>query len=55
MELGKKGEGIKQTNKKPLTDTGNSMLITRGKGRGGEVQEGEEGINGDRMRHDFGW
>lgn len=38
-----------------LIDTGNNVVLTRGKGgaRGGE--EGKRGINGDRKILDFGW
>ena len=31
------------------------MVITRRKGRWGEVEEGKGGINGDGRRLDFGW
>ena len=36
-------------------DTDNSMVITRGKGRWGEVKEGKRKINGDGKRFDLGW
>ena len=55
--LGEKGKGIKQKTKqnKTLTDTDNSMLITRRKGGWREVEEGKGGIDGDRMGLNFGW
>ena len=31
----------------PLIDTDNNILITRGKGSWGHVEEGKEGINGN--------
>ena len=41
--------------KKNLTDTDNSMVVTRGK-RGGRVVKGKRGeIYGDEKRFDFGW
>ena len=39
---------------KNLIDTDNSMVITRGKGGWGEVEEGKEGINGDEKRLGLG-
>ena len=45
----KKNKGIK---KKKLTDTDNSMVITRGKG---EVEEGKGRISNDGRRLDLGW
>lgn len=36
-------------------DTGNSMMIIRGKGGWRQVEEGNGGINVDRRRLDFGW
>ena len=49
----KKGEGMKQ--KQKLIDTGNSMVITRGEGEWGQVEEGKGEINGDRRRLDCEW
>ena len=43
------------TNKQKCTDTGNSMVVTGGKGRCGEVEEGKGGqTHGDRRGLDFG-
>ena len=36
-------------------DTDNSMGIIRPKGGWGQVEEGKQGINGDRRRLGFGW
>ena len=36
-------------------NTDNSMGITRGQGRVGEVVEGKVGVNGDGRRLDLGW
>ena len=41
--------------KKTLTDTENSMVITRGKGGREEAEEGRGGINGGGRRLDLGW
>ena len=38
-----------------LIDTENSMVISRGKGQWGKVEEGKGGINGDERRLDFEW
>ena len=58
MGLSDKGEGHKQKNPKQKTtliDTNNSIVITRGKGGVGKVEEDIEGINGDGNRLDLGW
>ena len=51
--LGEKREGLSIKRTSELTDTGNSMELTRGKVCG-EVEDGEMGINGDR-RLELGW
>ena len=50
--LGEKDEGIKQ---KKLIDTDHSMVITKGNGRWGEIEEGTAGINGDGRNLDLWW
>ena len=46
-------EQTRERNKQKLTDTDNSMVVTRGKGRG--IVKGKEGqIHSDR-RFDFGY
>ena len=40
---------------KNLIDTDNSMVITRGEGEWGQVEEGKGEINGDRRRLDCEW
>lgn len=41
--------------KKKKADTSNSMMIARGKGRWGEVEENKRKQNGGRKRGDLGW
>ena len=50
MFLYEKGEGIKERN----LDTDSSMVITRGKGVGGD-STGFGGVSGNGGRLDFGW
>ena len=51
----KKVKGLSKKKKKPLIDTDNSVVITRGKGGWREVEESKEGINGDGRRLGLGW
>ena len=46
------GKGQNKRTSKNLTDTDNSMGMTRGEGWLEEVEEGKGGINGDGKRHD---
>ena len=46
----------RQTNKPKLIDTDNSLVVTTGKGVGGEIDKNKGGqIYSDRRRFDFGW
>ena len=53
--LVEKREAIKQEKKNHFLATNNSMVVIRGKGEQGEVEESEGRIHGDRGRLDFGW
>lgn len=60
VEEGWGAEKVKRLSKgkKNLIDTGNSIVITRGKGPPGgkgELEEGKEGRNGNGRRLDLGW
>ena len=44
-----------KTNKQKLTDTHNSVVVTRGKGSQGVVKVKGGQIYGDGRRFDFGW
>ena len=52
--LGEKDKGIKQKEKKILIAI-DSMMIPRGKGELGKVEEGTRGTNGDVRRLDQWW
>ena len=57
-KLGKKGEGIKMEEKRTHSYRQTTVLplvITRGKGGWGQVEECKGEINGDRSRLDLGW
>ena len=45
--LSETDKGVKQKKKKYLIDTDNSMVITRGKGGWGQIEEGKGRVNGD--------
>ena len=40
---------------KNLIDTDNSMVITRGEGEWGQVEEGKGSVDGDGRRLNFRW
>ena len=42
-------------NNKKLTGIDYSMVMTRGEGGWGDVEDGKGGINGDGRRLDLGW
>ena len=54
-ELGDKGEEIKENKQITTTDSDNSMVITRGKWKWRDVEEGKGRVKGDGRRVDLGW